>query len=290
LSIIVYSLAVDPANPDRIYIGFYGGGLAVSLDGGGTWSLSAAGMLPQAMVSAIVVDPTNPQVVYAGTLNSGVYLSLDGGETWRTVDHPRSGHPTAAFEGLFFLSRTHGWVICTVKERKTQRGAPVDVERLEILRTEDGGRTFRVARVPAVPRGHLLPYHLDFSSPQDGWAAVGGPSLLHTTNGGETWEVVTPVVGGVRNRAELMDCSFPTRADGWAVGDRGIALHTRDGGKTWERVETGTEGITNVELTRVAFADTGTGWILGEGGIYPSDMRVVYQPSHQISFILKYVP
>jgi photosystem II stability/assembly factor-like uncharacterized protein len=101
LSIIVYSLAVDPANPDRIYIGFYGGSLAVSLDGGGTWSLSAAGMLPQAMVSAIVVDPTNPQVVYAGTLNSGVYLSLDGGETWTALN---DGLLTRAVRGLTLSS------------------------------------------------------------------------------------------------------------------------------------------------------------------------------------------
>jgi len=84
--IVVFSLAVDPKNPDKVFVGFYGGGLAISLDGGKSWVLSASGMIPEAIVTAIVIDPNNPQVVYVGTLNSGVYLSLDGGKTWTTLN------------------------------------------------------------------------------------------------------------------------------------------------------------------------------------------------------------
>ena len=100
-SLAVYSLAVDPSNPEKVFAGFYGGSLAVSLDGGQTWSLSASGMIPEAMVTAIVVDPTNPQVVYAGTLNSGVYLSLDGGQTWSALNN---GLLTRAVRGLALSS------------------------------------------------------------------------------------------------------------------------------------------------------------------------------------------
>jgi photosystem II stability/assembly factor-like uncharacterized protein len=95
--LVTFSLAVDPSNPDKIFVGFYGGSLAISTDGGQTWVLSASGMSPEAMVSAIVVDPTNPQVVYAGTLNGGVYYSLDGGQTWTPLN---DGLLTRATRGL----------------------------------------------------------------------------------------------------------------------------------------------------------------------------------------------
>ncbi len=81
-AVVVFSLAVDPSDSNKIFVGFYGGGLALSQDGGQTWTLSSAGMSPEAMVIAIVVDPHNPDVVYAGTLNGGLYYSLDGGQTW----------------------------------------------------------------------------------------------------------------------------------------------------------------------------------------------------------------
>lgn len=93
----IFSLAVDPTNPEKVFAGIYGGGLEVSLDGGQTWMLSASGMIPEAMVSDIVVDPNNTQVIYAGTLNSGVFLSLDGGETWAAWN---DGLLTRAVRGL----------------------------------------------------------------------------------------------------------------------------------------------------------------------------------------------
>ncbi|MFQ6101354.1 MAG: family 16 glycoside hydrolase [Anaerolineae bacterium] len=80
------ALAVDPTNPDKVYVGFIRGGIAISHDGGVTWEPSSSGVEPEASVRAIVVDPTNPDVVYAGTSESGVYLSTDGGQTWQKLN------------------------------------------------------------------------------------------------------------------------------------------------------------------------------------------------------------
>lgn len=85
-AVVVFSLAVDPSNPDKILVGFYGGGVAISKDGGLTWTQSSSGMPAEAMVATIEVDPYNPDVVYAGTLNSGFYYSLDGGQTWTVLN------------------------------------------------------------------------------------------------------------------------------------------------------------------------------------------------------------
>jgi photosystem II stability/assembly factor-like uncharacterized protein len=79
-------LTIDPMDPQKLYAGFWDGGLAVSLNGGLNWQSSAVGMPPEADVMAIVVDPTDSNVVYAGALDSGVYLSKDGGGTWASIN------------------------------------------------------------------------------------------------------------------------------------------------------------------------------------------------------------
>jgi photosystem II stability/assembly factor-like uncharacterized protein len=107
--LVTFSLAVDPSNPEKIFVGFYGSALAISADAGQTWALSASGMSAEAMVSAIVVDPTNPQIVYAGTLNGGVYFSLNGGQTWSALN---DGLLTRAVRSLA-LSRDGGVLYMT---------------------------------------------------------------------------------------------------------------------------------------------------------------------------------
>src|SRR4029078_13659547 len=70
-------LAVDPANPQRIYIA--GVGAFRSLDGGATFKRMAVDVHSDWHV--IVFDPNDPTILWAGT-DGGVYLSTDGGDSW----------------------------------------------------------------------------------------------------------------------------------------------------------------------------------------------------------------
>ncbi|NIM07334.1 MAG: hypothetical protein GTO55_11680 [Armatimonadetes bacterium] len=219
---------------------------------------------------------------------SALVHTRDGGASWQEISHPYSDRLDVGLDGIFFLDKTHGWVICAGPLMKDPTRQGWESRPPMILRTEDGGKTFQIADTPWAHSGSFLPHRFSFSNANEGWLAMGGP-LLHTTDGGKTWEVVTPKVNGTQNEFGLIDCSFPTPTYGWAVGYGGVALRTRDGGKTWEQVETGTEGIKGVRLDRVVFIDEEHGWILGEGGIPPSDMPPQH-PGHGISFILKYRP
>src|SRR5512145_587820 len=69
------TIAVDPANADRIYVGTYtdNTGLFKSTDGGQTLQPLRSGDY-----SAIVIDSRNPQVIYAGERLGQVIRSLDG--------------------------------------------------------------------------------------------------------------------------------------------------------------------------------------------------------------------
>ena len=85
----VYSLAVDPVTPNRIYAGT-GHGVARSSDGGATWNTTvqapptAEGLAPPIAIGhifALAINPLSPSTLYAGT-SQGVYQSLDAGTTW----------------------------------------------------------------------------------------------------------------------------------------------------------------------------------------------------------------
>jgi len=84
--------AVDPSNPDRLYVGTPGGGMWKSVDGGLNWQ-PMTDQLATLGVSAIVVHPTNPNTIYiatgdgdaSDTYGIGVLRSQDGGLAWNTT-------------------------------------------------------------------------------------------------------------------------------------------------------------------------------------------------------------
>lgn len=87
----IWEIAVNPQNPDIIYVGTWGitayafEGLAVlrTLDGGATWEIVLE--LEDAAL-ALAIDPRCPDCIYVGTHGSGMFKSLDGGETWQQIN------------------------------------------------------------------------------------------------------------------------------------------------------------------------------------------------------------
>jgi photosystem II stability/assembly factor-like uncharacterized protein len=83
----IWSLAVDPADPDILFAGTRPAGLYRSRDRGRHWHKLAADIAAECsigtpFVTAIVVDPDDHRRVWAGVEIDGVFRSLDGGDTW----------------------------------------------------------------------------------------------------------------------------------------------------------------------------------------------------------------
>ena len=81
-------MAVDPNNPNIVYVGTQRDGLFVTCDGGTTWpNLTAVpvghadgnGVFPG--ITGIVVDQSSA-IIYASSYGHGVYKSTNGGDTW----------------------------------------------------------------------------------------------------------------------------------------------------------------------------------------------------------------
>lgn len=74
----VTTVAVAPSNPQRLYVGGFYQGIAISSDGGQSWTQALYGQT----IEAIAVDPEDPDKAYAGVVGQGMFETSDGGTTW----------------------------------------------------------------------------------------------------------------------------------------------------------------------------------------------------------------
>ncbi len=82
-----YSLALDPSDPNRLYLAIFGHGIFRSTDGAATWlPLGRYGSNAELMTSAlrhILVDPEDSRTLWLASADKGIFRSGDGGRTWR---------------------------------------------------------------------------------------------------------------------------------------------------------------------------------------------------------------
>jgi photosystem II stability/assembly factor-like uncharacterized protein len=159
-----------------------------SMDGGATWSrvslpdpAGAAGLFTNMLAACGAYDPffwSNELgrmavncVMYEHdplTYQYYVFTTQDGGATWSSSTYPG--------ERLYFITPDTGWALA-----------------LKIQRSTDGGLTWTaVSDVSWKAR-------VDFVSDQLGWAVATAEdemALVMTTNGGERWTMLTPIVAG----------------------------------------------------------------------------------------------
>jgi photosystem II stability/assembly factor-like uncharacterized protein len=82
----IRGIAIDPTNPDTIYVATFGAGVYRSDNGGDSWVPASSG-LTSGNVTSLAIDPSTPETLYAGTsISAGhravIFWSQDGGKTW----------------------------------------------------------------------------------------------------------------------------------------------------------------------------------------------------------------
>ena len=76
--------AIDPIDPDIVYLATIGDGVLTSRDGCQSWEPRNQG-LGNIYVNTIAIDYEDPHRIYAGT-DGGVYISFDAGQHWSEVN------------------------------------------------------------------------------------------------------------------------------------------------------------------------------------------------------------
>jgi photosystem II stability/assembly factor-like uncharacterized protein len=105
-------MAIDPLNPDVVYLGDTAGKIHFTLDGGSKWGEISTSAVPAGAEPAIVFDRTSgttggrTNTIFVATGANGVYRSANSGLTWaRTAGGPNSVRRlSGAFNGRVYAT------------------------------------------------------------------------------------------------------------------------------------------------------------------------------------------
>jgi photosystem II stability/assembly factor-like uncharacterized protein len=173
-------LALDPQDPDTLYVGTTDEGICKSEDGGGTWKRLSG--VEHSRVTAVAVSPSDG-AVYAGTEPSALFVSRDGGGSWRELEGMRNlpSAPTWSFPPRPWTSHVRAIALSHADPNLIVVG----IELGGILRSPDGGETWQDQRPGAQADCHSLAAHPD--APELLYEAGGG-GFAQSADFGESWE------------------------------------------------------------------------------------------------------
>lgn len=289
--IITYNTPNNPNNSGYIYH---------TQDGGQTWQEQFR--TKPALFSLHFVDKMNGWVV--GDRRS-IYVTSDGGQTWRFLTKgtnerhtEKYGQPeylgneplhTFTLYDVDFADNQHGWIVGDLGVI-LHIASDMKKEGSSLWKHQRGGPRFHNS-------ADALLLGVDFVSNKLGWAVGENGTILHTRNGGITWDAQSSpthllfdicitsnntgyVVGdrgailqtddnGSNWKAQdsrTTECfggtHFVTPKKGWAVAEAGVILRTTNGGVVWQRQTSNTEQ----DLLAVFFVDENIGWCVGSAG------------------------
>jgi photosystem II stability/assembly factor-like uncharacterized protein len=220
----------------RLFAGTQGHGVFRSDDGGLTWRPAG---LPGLIVKALVVGADG--TVYAGTKPVGLHVSRDGGESWREL------------ESLATMRRWYWWqpaekphtpyVDSVAVSPADPQVLLVGIEGGRILRSEDGGATWRRLRSGVAADCHAISFH-----PRDASHAyeAAGFGASFSRDGGASW---TRAAQGLAGRYSMTVAADPADPELWYLGaapmrhahtpDARAALYRARLGQPWERLDGG---------------------------------------------------
>lgn len=236
------------------YIVGSGGIILKTVDGGLSWSVLNS-RVTRTLYSVYFIDERRG---FVGGTSRTLLRTTNGGDSWDSTSVTAIPDAAGVIYGIYFADTSNGWLVASTSARGW------------ILRTTDGGRTWRVDTTISKQL-----YAMDFVRPGRGIVVGRDAGTIWYTKDGVTW----------RN-APAPDLSlFPyTRTDirsvfmidtnvayavGWGTFAAGlqpsIILRTTNGGETWTQVVQAEQNRTYDNLYYVWFKDSLNGIAVGGG-------------------------
>jgi photosystem II stability/assembly factor-like uncharacterized protein len=221
-------VAVDPRDPNRVYVGTFDDGLYATEDGGESWRESSEGVADRRVMS-VAVSPSHQvagmSVVYAGTEPSNLYRSEDGGKTWqllpelrRLPSEPRWSFPPRPW--------THH--VSTIALHPADPDVLlVGIELGGVMRSLDGGRSWIDHNPQAHSDAHQLLTHP--LAPERVYE-VAGQGIALSLDRGQSWRRLD---GGLDRHYAWATAADPADPDLWyaSVSRSAYAAHSRGDGQ-----------------------------------------------------------
>ncbi|HEY1527845.1 MAG TPA: transcriptional regulator [Candidatus Angelobacter sp.] len=299
----VRSLAIDPKDPDRIFLGTSAGSLYLSTDKGTSWSRFARpGNAAEMVLDHIAIDPTEPRNIFVAAWNAqlpnsdgDLYRSKDAGKSWEIVPdlHGKSLRALSiaasdpkilvvgALDGIY-RSRNggHDWERISPEnhaEIKNIESIAIDPVNPEIIyagtwhlpwKTEDGGKTWRSIKKGVIDDSDVFSIVIDQAQPANLFiSACSG--IYRSETAGELFRKIQGIPYSARRTRMLqMD---PTDHNVVYAGTTEGLWKTTDAGATWKHM-TGSNIVINDVLvdprrpSRVLLATDRSGVLASDDG------------------------
>lgn len=232
----VISLAADPNNTNRLFLGTSDGHVFTSTDEGGHWQLiSRVGAGQDDVVTHIIVDPRDSNRLYASSWalysgGGGVYRSDDGGHSWNITG---LAHET----------------VRALAQSPTNPKLLIAGSLTGVYRSEDEGASW--TRITPENHPDLNRFDSLAFDPKDNNVIYAGTYHLpwKTTDGGKNW---FPVVKGMIDDSDVMNIVVdPANSNNvHAVACSGI-YHSLDAGQEWVKYKSIPNVFRRTQLIRM---------------------------------------
>lgn len=219
----IESVAVDPNDPDVIYVGTWHLPWKTT-DGGLTWHWIKRGVIDDSDVFSIVVDPRDTRVVYASAC-SGIYKSSNGGALFRKIQGiPYSARRTRALQldplnpDVVYAGTTEG-----------------------LWKSPDAGRSWRQLTGKNLIVNDVL---VDPRQPQRVLLATDRAGVLASDDAGEIFYASNRGFVHRQVSSLVVDGTTSNRLYASVVNDKeyGGVFFSEDGGDSWQQLNDGLEG------------------------------------------------
>lgn len=240
----VSSLVVEPRS-GQVFAGVYKGGVHASTDGGRTWQPRCDGLTETHVYCVYPAPAEGGVILYCGTEPAGLFRSTDLGARWEKLERIRdvASAPQWNFPSPPFAAHVKNVAV----DAKHGGRIFVGVEQGALLKSEDGGATFRDLH------GFFNDVHRIAIDPSDSDSVYisTGAGIYHSADAGETWTRMTTNATGIgypdallidpRDPNVMLIAGSVATPGTWRKTHSANAriLRSRDRGKTWERVRTG---------------------------------------------------
>lgn len=247
---VAFALSIGPGESSRIY---------KTSDGGGHWDLQFANTDPKVFLDAMTFSDEAHGVAFSDSVDGRfvILTTATGGRAWDRVPAdrlpaalPGEGAFAASGTNVAMYGRDHVWIGTTASR---------------VLRSSDGGRTWRVAATPVATGDATGIFSIAFRDARHG-VAVGGnyrqeaqavDNAAFTSDGGATWMPVTDHgLSGFRSVVAFLPGAERSLI---AIGPSGADV-SADDGHTWTPLAGA--GFDTVSVARRG----GAGWAAGQLG------------------------
>ncbi|HAV11043.1 MAG TPA: hypothetical protein DCX32_00630 [Candidatus Moranbacteria bacterium] len=219
-SINVLAVAVDPFDPNIVYLGSEKNGIFVSRDGAETWSQIK---FPE-KVYGLALDHSARNVIYASGVFKGrgkIFKRTSEGSEWKEIY-------TEPADGTVISSLAMDKFNANVLYAGTNEGV--------IFKTTDGGNTWNNIHKAEAPVTSIA---FDSANSNVVYFGVFQRSLLKTSNGGVSVENITSKISGLDGNQSVFSVTTDPRSAGtlYAGLGNGIAKSV-NGGENWVNLNT----------------------------------------------------